>query len=151
MDVIEMRIMTSRITAGASHHHLCEISLKYPSPFRRGPDGNRRQGMVPIDGKNARRPSRDTILSGGHQRIAATVSCLGKRMSYRIEIHLGTHSDGHVIIALPGKYLFGAIRVAVLQAISVIRTWASAEGLKNLRGRECARYGMSFQGRLSEK
>lgn len=74
------------------------------------------KGMVHIDGKGECETAfAGYNLSGGHQRIAATVSCLGKRIGYRGEIHFGNRTQmDHVIIALPGKYLFGAIRVAVL-------------------------------------
>lgn len=85
------------------------------------------KGMVHIDGKGECETAfAGYNLSGGHQRIAATVSCLGKRIGYRGEIHFGNRTQmDHVIIALPGKYL-SAPYGSPSSGMSVIRAWASA-------------------------
>ena len=109
--------------------------------------------MVHINGKRKYQTAFTGYgLAGSHQRITATVACFGKCISYRGEIHFGncTQMD-HIVIALPGKNLFGAIRVTVLGYICYQGVGFGIETLKNLCDRECARYRMFSQERLSEK
>ena len=102
------------------------------------------KGMVHIDGKwEYETAFAGYDLSGGHQRMAATVACLGKRIGYRGEIHFGNRTQmDHVIIALPGKCLFGSIRVAVLGYVCYQGMGFGIEALKvfvvgNAHGTEC--------------
>ena len=105
------------------------------------------KGMVHIDGKGECETAfAGYNLSGGHQRIAATVSCLGKRIGYRGEIHFGPRHNRLAWQVSFRRHTGRRPRVCLLSGHGLRHRSA-----QSLRGRECARYRMSFRERLSEK
>lgn len=102
------------------------------------------KSMVHINGKRKYQTAFTRYgLAGSHQRITATVACFGKCIGYRGEIHFGNRTQmDHIVIALLGKNLFGAIRVAVLGYVCYQGMGFGIEALKvfvvgNAHGIEC--------------